>query len=89
MSQSPLDDETDENGRYTFGLQDHIGFITNDIEEAVHDLEGHEIAQLCLALEAKIADVMRGIRQPQNPTSRRQKLESVIQCAGGIGDRPP
>lgn len=67
MTQSFEDDETDENGHYTFGLPDHIEFITGDIDEAVHDLEGPEIAQLCKALEAKIAEVRREIRQPQKP----------------------
>lgn len=68
MTQSFEDDETDESGHYTFSLPDHLEFITGDIDEAVHDLEGHEIEQLCAAIRAKVADVLRDIR-------RRQELD--------------
>ena len=65
MTQSFEDDETDENGRYTFGLEDHIEIVANDIDEAIHDLEAHEIEWLCTAIRSKIGDVLREVRQRQ------------------------
>jgi hypothetical protein len=65
MTQSFEDDETDENGRYTFGLEDHIEIVANDIDEAIHDLEAHEIERLCTAIRSKIGDVLREVRQRQ------------------------
>jgi hypothetical protein len=69
MTQSFEDDETDELGYYTFGVHDHIEAVTSDVEQAVHDLEDREIEQFCVAIRAKIADVLRDVR-------RRQQLDS-------------
>jgi len=65
VSRSFDDDETDENGHFTFGLPDHLEFITGDIDEAVHDLEVHEIEELCAAIRSKIGDVLREVRRSQ------------------------
>jgi hypothetical protein len=75
MSDSFEDDETDEHGYYTFTLQDHIETVTDGVDEAVHDVEDHEIKEFCAAIEAKIANVLREIRQRQEPARPASETE--------------
>lgn len=57
------DGETDEMGRYVFGLHDHIEIVSDAIDDAIHDLSGSEVQALCAAIRAKIGAVLHESRR--------------------------
>jgi hypothetical protein len=51
-------------------LTDYIEIISNDLDEAAHNLDQREIDQLCAAIRKKLSEILRENRaEPERPAT--------------------